>query len=94
MNNFEKVLSMTIDELAHWLVENGVQDNGEWDKWFDKTYCENCPVEHTYVEYLSRETDVSFCELNHYCRFFTSEEDTLDPEKRIKLWLQSEVKEN
>ena len=42
MNNFEKIKSMTIEELTDWIDKYGQFDVSPWMEWFDKTYCKNC----------------------------------------------------
>ena len=42
MTNFSKIKSMTIDELAKWLDENGRFDYAPWSEWFSRAYCDKC----------------------------------------------------
>ena len=44
MTNLKNLQTMNIDKLVDWLDENGHHD-AIWWKWFEKKYCENCPME-------------------------------------------------
>ena len=50
-SNFERLHSMSIDELADWLDKNGQFDTAPWTDWFAKKYCDHCEsIECHYVE--------------------------------------------
>lgn len=94
-SNFERLKSMSVDELAEWLDENGKFDNSLWMQWFDQKYCKNCEdVERHYESdgYYTRMC-FAYCELNHKCRFFPNLDDAPNNEDIIKLWLEEEVEE-
>lgn len=58
MTRFDYVISMSMQELAEWLLElfDG-QAETPWNNWLSEKFCENCPaVERTeYVEAFDRE---------------------------------------
>ncbi len=104
MNNFEKLKSMSIDELAEWLDKNGIIDNSPWDEHFNNKYCNNC--ESVMCKYEDAEKVLGFkpclwddeiecvyCELEHKCKFFPELDDIPDNRDTIRMWLESEVKE-
>ena len=93
MNNFEKLQSMSIEELAEWLGANGMWDNSPWSKWFDSTYCKQCePVKAAVEDYFGkRECNFAWCELEHKCRYFAEHKDVPDSREIVKMWLESEV---
>lgn len=85
MTNFEKIKSMTEDELAAWLLKNGVIDNAPWDEWFIDTYCNTCdPVDMS--EITGHFTEEAYCEHYNKCRFFGKEQLPIDI---INLWLEA-----
>ena len=93
MNNFEKLKSMSLEELADWLDKNGMWDNSPWSKWFDSKYCRQCqPVEATVEDdFGKRECEFAWCELEHKCLYFAELEDVPNCEEIIKMWLEAEV---
>ena len=42
MNNFEKLKSMSAEELAEWFDKYIAFDNAPYMIWFDQKYCKNC----------------------------------------------------
>lgn len=92
MNNFEKFKSMTIDELADWIDKYGQFDNSPWLEYFNTKYCENCEsIKCTRNE----KTDLcAYCELHDCCKFFPDLNYVPEVRDTIKLWLESEAKEN
>ena len=42
MNNFERLKSMSVEELSKWIDTHGQFDNSLWITWFDQKYCKNC----------------------------------------------------
>ena len=42
MINFERLQSMSMDELAEWLDKNCMFDNSPWLNSFNEKYCEKC----------------------------------------------------
>ena len=42
MNNFEKLKSMSVEELSKWIDTHGQFDNSLWITWFDQKYCKSC----------------------------------------------------
>lgn len=103
MNNFEKLHSMSIDELVKWLDQYGQFDNSPWSVWFNEKYCNNCEsIKCRYAEAKERlditpfyngEIECAYCELEKKCRFFPELEDIPDNPEIIKMWLEMEVNE-
>ena len=93
MNNFEKLQSMSIEDLAAWLDKNGMWDRSPWSQWFDSSYCQQCEsVEATVKDdFGERECDFAWCELEHKCRYFSDLEDVPNGKEIIKMWLESEA---
>lgn len=91
MNNFEKLQSMSVEDLAKWLDQNGMWDHSPWSQWFDSTYCKRCESVEAYVPDWDRECDFAWCELEHKCRYFTDLEDVPDCKEIIKMRLESEA---
>ena len=102
MNNFEKLKSMRIDELAEWLDQNGIIDNSPWLDDFNERYCAKC--ESVMCKYEDAESVVGFkpcffdddiecayCEVYKKCRFFEDMDDVPNGKEIVKLWLESEV---
>ena len=104
MNNFKRIQSMTVDELAEWLDENGQFDSAPWSEWFSKKYCNNCEsIKCKYADTeeklgitkfsYSGEIECAYCELEKNCRFFPELDDVPDNREVIKLWLEEEADE-
>ena len=88
MTNYEKIQSMSLDELERWLFAYGIVE-GPWNEWFSKKYCDKCePIRVTVPDLGNKQCDCSFCEINDYCRFFENHKGGVPSE--IKLWLESE----
>ena len=97
MNNFEKLQSMSVEQFAEWLDENGMWDTSPWSKWFDSEYCQQCEsIIGTICDDFGddRKCEFAYCEVEHKCRFFQNMEDVPDCKDIIKMWLESEVEEN
>ena len=103
MSNFEKMKSMSIDDLAKWLDEYGQFDNSPWSNWFAKKYCNNCEsIKCRYDEvkerlditpFYNREIECAYCELEKKCQFFSEIEDIPNNVEVVKMWLESEVED-
>lgn len=90
MTKYNKIKTMSIDEVAEWIAKNGQFDGSPWMDWFNKKYCENCPAEKVYVEYWGNYQDCAWCELHDKCKFFPDLNDTPGLEMIIKMWLETE----
>ena len=104
--NFDRLRSMTIDELAEWLDKNGMIDNSPWLNSFNEKYCEKCEsIECSYVDakeklgltpFYDETFECAYCELADEtgvkrCRFFTELDDVPDNKEMIKMWLEEEA---
>jgi len=101
-SNFERLQSMSIDELAEWLDKNGMFDNSPWLNSFNEKYCEKCEsIKCKYADAeeklgvspfsYSGEVDCAYCELENKCRFFPELNDVPDNKEMIKMWLKEEA---
>lgn len=104
MNNFEKLQSMSMDELAKWLDKNGIVDDGPWMTHFNNTYCANCEsvmCKHEDAEDILEfklfpwedEAECAYCEVYKKCRYFQDMDEVPDGKEIVKLWLEAEVEE-
>lgn len=101
MNNFEKLRSMSIDDLASWLDENGIIDHSPWLEHFSDKYCAKCdPVMCKYEDVgklLDFEpfdddcVECAYCEIYKKCRYFEEQDNVPDGAEMVKLWLEAEV---
>lgn len=93
MNNFERLKSMSVEEISQWLDKNGMWDNSPWSKWWDKKYCSKCESVEVTVEddFGERECEFAWCELENKCRYFEDREEVPDCGEIIKMWLEAEV---
>lgn len=102
MNNFEKLQSMSIDELATWLDKNGIIDNSPWFEDFNSKYCANCESVMCKYEDVEKtlgfkpliwddEIECGYCEVYGKCRYFEDMDDVPDGVEMVKLWLEAEV---
>lgn len=94
MNNFEKLKSMSVDELAEWLDKNGIIDNSPWMEDFNKKYCNNCESVMCKYEDGNREFPCSYCEIYDKCKFFNELNEVPNNKEIIKMWLESESEDN
>lgn len=88
MTVFENIKSMNIDEFTEWYAKNCIHDNDPAIKWWDKTYCNNC--DGIYQD----KNEYAYCELHGKCRYFQNMDEIPDIKQSIKLWLESESKQN
>ena len=93
MTVFEKIKSMNVEEFTKWFYENCTNDDDPVIKWWNDTYCKNCPSEIGKYEDSDREMEFCWCELHDGCRFFPEMKETPDNEQMIKLWLESKCEE-
>ena len=101
MNNFEKLKSMSVEELAAWLDENGIVDNSPWLDDFNNKYCANCESVMCKYEdaekivgfkpFYDDEVECGYCEVYNKCRFFEDRDEVPDGVEMVKLWLNEEV---
>ena len=97
MTNYEKIKSMSQEELANFLDNLGF-DGEPWALWFEKEYCNKCESiigktgpdaaipNHTY--------EACYCEMNHgKCKFFENQELAPDSCQMAKLWLNAKAEE-
>ena len=92
MTIFEKIKSMSEEEMADWLASQFDYDSivAPWDDFFYKEYCSKC-------EHIQKETSighlytVNYCEENKCCRFFPNEGlGVPDIRTTVKIWLKSD----
>ena len=93
MTVFDKLKSKNIDELAEWIDEYGQFDGSPWLDYWDDNYCKKCDSEKVFVPALCKETKVAWCELHYKCKFFQEMDDVPDIKQIIKIWLESEYKD-
>jgi hypothetical protein len=93
--NFEKLKSMSAEELAEWLNTNGMWDNSPWYLWWDRKYCQNCEDVREEYEADGRYAIMcrAWCEIYDKCRFFPDHDDVPDCKEIVKMWLESEVED-
>jgi hypothetical protein len=89
MNRFDKLKIKNLDEFAVWL-ESIACDDSPWMKWFNDTYCTNCKPVLGFIDYLGRDCECSYCELNGNCRYFLDLPEVPSPEETVKLWLKAD----
>lgn len=85
---------MSTEDLANWLDEYGSFDNSPWIKWWNCTYCNNCPDIMCKYDGGNREFPCSYCELNDKCKFFPEYDEAPSNKEIIKMWLESESEDN
>ena len=91
MNNFERLKSISVEELSKWIDTLGQFDNSLWITWFDQKYCKSCEDIICKYEDGEREFPCSYCELNGNCKFFPDFDEVPDNKKIIKMWLETEI---
>ena len=102
MNNFEKLQSMSIEDLAKWLNENGIVDNSPWMENFNNKYCAKCEAVMCKYEdaeetvgfkpmFSDNEIECAYCEVYKKCWYFEDMDEVPDGVEIVKLWLEAEV---
>ena len=98
MTNFEKIKSMSLDELTSFLDTHAIVDHSPWMEWWDKTYCDKCESivvksENTNlgVSSFGDEFECAYCEVHNKCRCFPDLEDTPNIQNIVKMWLKTET---
>lgn len=97
MTYFDKLKSMSIDELTEWMDEYCVFDNAPWLKLFENKYCSNCESvflkERSDAEKLGLDlgTECSYCEVENKCRYFPDKQNPPDNVDMIKMWLTESI---
>jgi len=92
MTNFERIKSMTIDEMAEWLDKNLVFDGSEAMTRFNERYCSKCEPIVGKPESFNKEVEYCYCELEDKCKFFPNEDGSPSFAFICKLWLMEEEK--
>lgn len=93
MRIYDVFRNMSIDQLVDWLDKYGEFDGSPWMKWFGDMHCKKCePILCHYPE-STLEFPVSYCELEHKCRFFPDMDHAPDNKETIKMWLNLEFTE-
>ena len=104
MNNFKKIKSMSVEELAEWLDQNGIIDDSPWTEYFNNKYCANCEsvvCKHEDAEkvlgfklcFWDDDIDCAYCEVYKKCRYFPDMPEVPDGKEMARLWLEAEVEE-
>ena len=101
MNNFEKLKSMSLEELAEWLDKNCMFDHSPWMEDFNDKYCANCESVMCKYEDADKvlglkplydyDVECAYCEIYGKCRYFLDMDDVPDGKEMVKLWLKAEV---
>ena len=104
MNNFEKLQSMSIEELAELLDQNGMIDNSPWVEDFNNKYCAKCePIMCKYEDaedvlgfkpMYDNEIECAWCEIYKKCRYFEERNEVPDSKEMARLWLEAEAEDN
>ena len=92
MTIFENIKAKNIDEFSKWLDEVGNINNTPWIKWFYSHYCSKCESVIGHVVDEHKDMEFAWCEVYGKCRFFLELDDTPDSRQMIKMWLESEYK--
>lgn len=99
MNVFEKIKSMNIDEFTEWFSKNHIDAIDQSMEWWNNTYCSKCESEIVYVpddtseNTWRTECEVAWCEVNDNCKYFQDLDDAPDYKQIVRLWLESEWKD-
>lgn len=92
MNNYERIMSMEIDELAEYLNDKWTHDDDPSIEWWNKKYCSNCEPITVKAQYLGHNIDCSWCELNDdKCKYFPELKEMPDSKQIMRMWLESDV---
>ena len=97
MTNYNKIISMSIDELAQWLDKCSVTEEAPWVIWFNESYCKQCETIKVSKENAKEllgfdllfkdEAECAYCEVHGECRYFREAGRSPNNVETIKLWL-------
>ena len=101
MTNFEKLISMSLDDFAKFIDDNGMYDDTPWMNWWDNNYCSKCESVLLNFEdskkilnltpfYPDYEQECAYCEVHHKCRYFPEMEEQPSMLEIVKMWLEAE----
>lgn len=94
MNKYERLRSMTIDDMAGYLDACWSHDDDPSMEWWNKKYCNNCEPVYKYAECFNREVDFAWCEVNGgQCKYFPELDGLPDNRQIMKMWLESDENE-
>ena len=94
MTNFEYIKSLSLPQFAAWMEDNVVLEDGPHIKWFDETYCMNCPpIDCQYKDGWGNTIQCSFCEFEEHCKFFPEFDSAPDCYEIATMWLEAEHKD-
>ena len=104
MTKFESIKSKNIDEFAEWLDKHGQYEGSAWCEWFDKNYCQKCEMITISRKEYARivgwncsdyygDIECGYCEVHKKCRFFEDMDKVPDNTEIIKMWLETEAKD-
>lgn len=93
MNNFERLKSMSVEELTEWLDKHIQFCASPWCRWFDTKYCKN--YEPIMCNYPNSEFQFpcAWCELNEKCKYFSEVDGQPKTRDFVKMLLVAEVEE-
>ena len=94
MNIYEKIKKMNIEKLTNRIDKYGQFDDSPWIKKKKKTYCKNCESIKSRSKQYNTETSYAYCELHDNCKFFPDIEYIPDNKDIIRMWLESEMRNN
>lgn len=90
MTNYEKLKSLSREELIAWLSQNGSIDDSPWLHWFNSTCCANCECVKQMSPNEKFEYECSYCEVEHKCRYFPNKSSEPTDEDILNMWLDAE----
>ena len=100
MNNYEQLISYSLEDLADWLVVNVQFDDSPWITWFDDNFCSKCEaIECAYSEYWNSNEEpypkctikCAYCELEDKCKFFPEIQGIPSNKDIIVMWLKEKA---
>lgn len=91
MTILEDFKNKNIDELVDWFDKHFTFDDAPWWIWWDKNYCSKC-ISEMFIDDNGDKTNFAYCEVNGNCKFFKELDDIPDNKSIIKMWLESELK--
>lgn len=92
MTIFENIKTKNMDEFVEWLYSNFDIDSAPWVNWFDNNYCSKCDHITAYIKDYQRDMNFAWCEIYEKCKFFPELDGSPDSKQVIKMWLESECK--
>lgn len=94
MTIYEYLISRNINELSHLIYKNCDTYDSPWLRWWNENYCCKCEPITVNADYLNRDIECCWCELNdNKCKYFPEQNVIPGTKQIIGMWLEQEIEQ-